>query len=58
MAYKKDTYYDENTPAWARTDGVQYKAGFHGTAKQKKEHEKALAELFSDRPKRKRGGKK
>ena len=58
MAYKKDTYYDENTPAWARTDGVQYKAGFHGTAKQKKESDRVLAEVLSHRHKRKRGGKK
>lgn len=56
MANKKNN--NSNAPAWARRDGVQYKAGFHGTAEQKKESDRVVAEVLSGRGKEKRGGGK
>lgn len=56
MADKKRN--NDNAPAWARYNGEKYKSGFSGTAEQKKAHDKAVAELFSDRNKGKRGGGK
>lgn len=44
-------------PAWARDNGERYKSGFAGTAEQKKEHDKAVAELLSGRNKGRGGGK-
>ena len=49
MAYKKD---DKNAPAWARCDGDKYKSEFFGTAEQKKEHDKVVAEMLSKAKKR------
>ena len=58
MANKNDKYYDRNAPAWARYNGEKYKSSFSGTAEQKKESDKALAELLSKRSKGNRGGGK
>ena len=38
----KKLFDSENVPAWARYNGETYIAGFSGTAKQKRESEKAL----------------
>lgn len=56
MATKKD--HNNNAPAWARRDGVQYTTGFHGTPEQKKERDRVVAEVLSGKGKEKRGGKK
>ena len=53
MANKK-LFDSENVPAWARYNGETYIAGFSGTAKQKRESEKALKELLSQRHKSRR----
>ena len=45
---------NKNAPSWARDNGEKYKSSFVGNAEQKKEHDKAVAELLS---KHKRGGK-
>lgn len=53
MVKKKDSYFDPDAPAWARYNGESYTSSFSGTARQKREHEKALAEFFAGRHKRK-----
>ena len=55
MANKNES---KNAPAWARYGGEKYKSDFAGTAEQKKAHDKAVAELFSNRSKDKKGGGK
>ena len=41
----------EDIPAWARYNGETYISGFSGTAKQKRESEKAWKELLAKRKK-------
>lgn len=48
---------NKKAPAWASYNGEKYKSSFSGTPAQKKEHDKAVAELLSNRNKGKSGGK-
>ena len=43
---------NNKAPAWARDNGERYKTAFVGTTEQKKQHDKAVAELLSGRNKR------
>ena len=54
MAKRRDSYFDPDAPPWARYNGESYVFSFSGTAKQKWESEKLLAELLAGRHKRKK----
>ena len=54
----KKLFDSENVPAWARYNGETYIAGFSGTAKQKRESEKALKGLLSKHHKSRRARKR
>ena len=58
MVRKKDYDIDPKTPAWVGYHGETYTSSFSGTAKQRREREKALAELLGMRNKRKKNGRR
>ena len=55
---KKDMHYGDNAPPWARYSGEKYVSGFSGTKKQKKEHDKIVAELLGGHKKHHRHRRK